>query len=172
MSSQDLISVFQLDQEKPNLGNPVSIRSHWLFKVFGWFTAIFWILIAVISVIAGSWETGLSFLAFSLLGVFLLLMARQSIIADQFKITIINPIVGRYEIRWQEITKVEFSRNLTVAVFHGSDKWLVMPMIVPFVSGSPQQMSRYLAESVLQYKIPVEFSSQPPRFHKNTRVGW
>jgi hypothetical protein len=153
-------------------GEPFSIKSHWLFKLVGWFGLCLWSSVIGLQIYEGVFDlssTGV-FIFCAGMGAFLLILARTSIYIDQYAITIVRPI-GRYRMKWDEIQKIVFDTRLQKVIFYGNDKWLVMLRVVPFISGRRFGLADYVNAHVRLRKIPVEFSEDTPSRSKGTWVS-
>ena len=150
-------------------GEPFSIKSHWTYKVVGWFGLFFWIAMIIWELGVGIFDTT-SVYIFGLMitiNILLLILARTSIFIDQNSIVIVRAF-GRYQIKWDEIEKIVFDTKMQKVVFCGQDKWLVMPRVVPHVSGRRFGIADYVNAQVRARKVHVEFSESTPERSRNT----
>ena len=153
-------------------GEPFIIKSHWIYKAVGWLGLCFVIASIVSEINTEVFDLSSAYISGTMivLDIFLLIMARTSVSIDQHSITIVRAI-GRYQIKWDEIQKIVFDTKLQKVVFYGKDKWLVMPRIVPYVSGRRFGVAEYVNMHVRLRRIHVEFSENTPSRSKNTMIS-
>jgi hypothetical protein len=139
--------------------------------VLGWFGLLFLSSCSILVGLCGS--SPIVFLLAILPTIGMGLLAFPSTIEmDPEKVTRITPLFGRYQIRWDEIRKIEHSPGFEWLVFYGDNKHLPMTGPSGWATRSGQQVQAFLRAQVQQREIEVR--SNPGAslviFPKNTRV--
>ena len=159
------------DADLLDSGRPLNIRSHWKFKVVGWLGLITSAVLTLVFIRAGLSDSVGIWIVMASMCAFLLIMARSSLKVDTYGIFLTRAL-GRYCIDWNEVQHIEFSDQMDRVVFYGLDKWLVIPRVVPEVSGQRRDFAKFLAAQARQRRIPISFAAVTPNRQKNTRKGW
>jgi len=110
----------QSEHAQNNL-EPVHLTTHWMIKLSVWGLLLFFLYRTATSWIDGSFTAGALFLiGAGLCGVFLLFAQSRVILhAEGFVATL---RFGRYEMRWDEVQKIEALQNYRLVMFYGNNK--------------------------------------------------
>lgn len=138
-------------------------------KALGWSVVVLLLGLAVGAYLSGERGVSFGFLAFSLLGVYLIL-ASGAIEMDADVITASTPL-SRYQIRWDEVRSVETDIQRQGIVFVGNDKRMAMPGPM-YWSGAdkPAMIKLYLAQ-IEQRNLEVKETQKALwRLSKNVKV--
>ncbi len=101
---------------------PARMTVHWLWKAIYVLGLVLFLGLTLVSLLNRQSGPAIFFLGFSVLMVLAMILARSYVEVDHDKILVYGPPLGKYMIRWDEISSVE--TNGVGYVFRGNDKAL------------------------------------------------
>ena len=149
-------------------GRLLSVKPTFI-RVVGWATVIFTLFCAIGSWRAGAGKFSLLFLLFGCIGVPLLLFA-GTVEMDSKTIVYRTPL-ARYQIRWDEVTRIELDRVGSSAVFWGENKRLAALGPYYWQGADRRDMLLLFAAQIDKLGITMQRSEKAMfRLSKNTKV--
>lgn len=154
-----------------SITEPLRVRPRAAAKVLGWGGLVFFSTLLGFSLLAGLGLFGVLIWApFTLLAAVMILP--ESFELDAERVTHVFPPFGRFQMRWDEIERVEYNQDMSWFVFYGAGKRL--PMNGPTawdIEGAAEayallqaQMQQHEIETRVNRKVMLVF------FPRNTRV--
>jgi hypothetical protein len=140
-------------------------------KAIGWVCIVFFLFCAVASYSAGQGSVSPFFLLFVALGVFLILITGELSMSSE-EIIYTTPL-AKYQMKWDEVKKVEIDLQGGGLVFYANDRNKRMAVLGPGYWSGPdkQNLAKLLSDEMEKRQIPME---QTPRaaytMSKNTKV--
>ena len=150
-------------------GGKLLIVKPTLIRVIGWVCMIFFLFCTVGAWRAGAQKPALFFLLFVGLGVFLLLFSGT--LEMNSEIIIFRRPLKRYQMRWDEVTRLELDRIGSNIVFWGENKRLVGMGPYYWQGADSKDMMLLVATQIDKLGLTVQQSEKAMfRRSKNTRV--
>ncbi len=145
-----------------------SLRVGVTTKALAWITIVFFGFCAVAAWQAGQGEVSPLFMFFVLLGTCLLVMTGP-IEMDAFTITY-RTLLGRYQLRWDEVRQVEADHRRQALVFYADDKRLAILGPYYWWGQEKQRMVEFLEQEMARRQIPLRYTARALyTLSKNTR---
>ncbi len=140
-----------------------------LIRVIGWVGIIFFLFCTIGAWRAGAQKPALIFLGFVGLSVFLLLFCGT--LEMNSEIIIFHKPLKRFQMRWDEVTRIELDRMGSTMVFWGENKRLVGMGPYYWQGADRKDMLLLVATQIDKLGITVQQSEKAMfRRSKNTRV--
>jgi len=113
-------------------GEPFCIKSHVQYKIAGRPGLCFGLKDAIDAIRGGifDWFPASVYAGMITPCIFLLIFPRSFVYIDKQSILIVRAF-GRHKIKWNEMEKIIIDNKLRRLIFHGDNKWRVMPGITP-----------------------------------------
>ena len=138
-------------------------------RVIGWICIVFFLFSATGAWLAGAQKPALFFLVFVSLGVYMLLFSGT--LEMNSEIIIFRTPLMRYQMRWDEVTRLELDRVGSSIVFWGENKRLVGMGPYYWQGADKKDMLLLVAAQIDKLGITQEQSERAMfRRSKNTRV--
>ena len=138
-------------------------------RVVGWISILFFLFGTIGAWRAGAYKPALIFLVFVGLGVFLLLYSGT--LEMNSEIILFHTYLKRFQIRWDEVTRIELDRMGSTMVFGGENKRLVGTGPYYWQGADRTDMMLLVATQIDKLGITVQQSEKAMfRRSKNTRV--
>ena len=145
----------------------VSVKTHWIMKVFSVFGFLFFGWFAFLSFRSGeSFGTIAIFLFFATASFYLWFLANSFIEVSDEKIMVSVPY-GRYQIGWDEITSIKTNGEMYAFIGHG--KRVVISLT--FASSAARQALELINEQCQQRNLEIQKSVTVPLTHLNSKVS-
>ncbi len=138
-------------------------------RVFGWVFIVFFLFGAIGASSAGAFKPAVIFLVFVGLGAYLVLGPGTLEMND--RIIVYRTPLARYEIRWDEVRRIEIDRVGSNMVFWGENKRLAAVGPYMWQGADRTQMLVLVAEQIDKLGLNVQQSERAGfRLSKNTKV--
>lgn len=137
-------------------------------RIIGATAMVFFLLASLLSWRAGEGVVSMLFLVFVALGCYLALGSGH-VAADDHAISV-SGLLGRYELAWERVHKVEDSGYGTL-VLHAADARLVVPPPMLWSGPDKQALRSFITRQLRNRALSVQRSrSADYRIHRNVRV--
>ena len=150
-------------------GGKLLIAKPTFIRVVGWISILFFLFGTIGAWRAGAYKPALIFLVFVGLGGFLLLFSGT--LEMNSELIIFQSYLKRFQIRWDEVTRIELDRMGSNMVFWGENKRLVGMGPYYWQGADRKDMLLLVATQIDKLGITVQQSEKAMfRRSKNTRV--
>jgi hypothetical protein len=157
-------------RSEQRIGTLLRARRKWWIVALGWFAVIFFCYALVVMWLPDSPDLPLPVL---LTGLLIPLAFPDWTEMDTDKVTHVTPPFGRYQMRWDQVRRIEYrSSNLDLLVFYGDGKRLVTSSPRLWAVRGGQAIQSLLFTQAQQRGIEIGENSKSHLFmlSKNTRV--
>ena len=150
-------------------GGKLLVAKPTFIRVVGWISILFFLFGTIGAWRAGAYKPALIFLVFVGLGVFLLLYSGT--LEMNSELIVFHTYLKRFQIRWDEVTRIELDRMGSTMVFGGENKRLVGMGPYYWQGADRTDMMLLVATQIDKLGITVQQSEKAMfRRSKNTRV--